>query len=157
METKFDAVQRVPDLESHLGYWLRHVSNAASGAFARSLKEKQTSVAEWVLMHELYQRGESAPGELADSLGLSRGAVSKIGDKLEAKGWVQVNSKAGDSRYRLLSLTRAGCRSLPMLAHIANRNDEAYFDCLSAKERAVLRQILMKLSERNRIRGVPTE
>ena len=157
METNAGSDRDVPDLESHLGYWLRRVSNAVSGAFARALQEKQTSVAEWVLLREIHKRGKAAPGELADLLGLTRGAVSKIIDKLEAKGWVQTDAKKEDNRYRLLSLTHAGRRSLPVLAQIANRNDLAYFDCLSAKEKTVLRDLLIKLAERNRIHEVPTE
>ncbi len=149
--------QAVPQLESHLGYWLRRVSNAVSGAFSRALHEKQTSVAEWVLLRELHERGQTAPGELADSLGLTRGAVSKIVDKLDAKGWVQTDAKEGDSRFRLLSLTRAGRRNLPVLAEIADRNDARYFDCLSAKEKSVLRELLIKLADHHHINDVPTE
>src|SRR5271156_6921317 len=107
METSTHEVRHMPDLESHLGYQLRRVSNAVSGGFSRALHEKQTSVAEWVLLRELHERGQTAPGELADSLGLTRGAVSKIVDKLDAKGWIQTEAKKGDSRFRLLSLTRA--------------------------------------------------
>jgi DNA-binding MarR family transcriptional regulator len=157
METVSGKAQHLPDLESHLGYWFRRVSNAISGAFARALQEKQTSVAEWVLLHELHERGKAAPGELADILGLTRGAVSKIIDKLEAKDWVQMDAKKGDKRYRLLSITRAGRRSLPVLAQIADQNDSAYFDCLSAKEKVILRELLIKLAEHNRIHDVPTE
>lgn len=157
METVSSKTQHIAGLESHLGYWLRRVSNAVSGAFARALQEKQTSVAEWVLLRELHQRGKAAPGELADLLGLSRGAVSKIVDKLEAKDWIETDAKEGDSRYRLLSLSRAGRRNLPILAQIADQNDSAYFDCLSAKEKVVLRELLTKLAEHNRIHDVPTE
>lgn len=157
METITNEAQHIPGLESHLGYWLRRVSNAVSGTFVRALQEKQTSVAEWVLLCELHKRGKAAPGELADLLGLTRGAVSKIIDKLEAKDWVQTYAKEGDNRYRLLSLSRAGRRSLPILAEIADQNDSAYFDCLSAKEKAVLRKLLIKLAEHNRIHNVPTE
>jgi DNA-binding MarR family transcriptional regulator len=157
METVAGKARHIPDLESHLGYWLRRVSNAVSGAFSRALQEKQTSVAEWVLLRELHERGKAASGELADVLGLTRGAVSKIIDKLEAKEWVQADAKEGDNRYRLLSITRAGRRSLPVLAQIADQNDSAYFDCLSAKEKVVLRELLIKLAEHNRIHDVPTE
>jgi DNA-binding MarR family transcriptional regulator len=144
-------------LEIHLGYWLRRVSNAVSGSFARALQEKQTSVAEWVLLRELHERGQTAPAELADSLGLTRGAVSKIVDKLDAKGWIKTEVKEGDSRFRLLSLTRAGRRSLPVLAAIADQNDAHYFDCLSAGEKSTLRELLAKLANHNRIHDVPTE
>jgi DNA-binding MarR family transcriptional regulator len=157
METITANEGAAPKLESHLGYWLRRVSNAVSGSFARALNEKQASVAEWVLLRELHKRGQTAPGELADSLGLTRGAVSKIVDKLDAKGWIQTDSKEGDSRFRLLSLTRAGRRRLPVLAEIADQNDERYFDCLSAREKSVLRELLIKLSDHNHIHDVPTE
>src|SRR5271156_6906431 len=157
METKVTKTQQLAQLESHLGYWLRRVSNAVSGTFARSLQEKQTSVAEWVLLRELHERGQTSPGELADSLGLTRGAVSKIVDKLDAKGWIQTEAKKGDSRFRLLSLTRAGRRSLPVLAEIADQNDARYFDCLNAREKCVLRGLLVKLADHNSIHDVPTE
>jgi DNA-binding MarR family transcriptional regulator len=157
METTTANTRQLAQLESHLGYWLRLVSNAVSGTFARALRDKQTSVAEWVLLRELHERGQTAPGELADSLGLTRGAVSKIVDKLDAKGWTQTEAKEGDSRFRLLSLTRAGRRSLPVLAEIADRNDARYFDCLSAREKSTLRELLVKLADHNRIHDVPTE
>lgn len=157
METRSSQARHIPDLESHLGYWLRRVSNAVSGAFSRALQDKQASVAEWVLLRELHERGKAAPGELAEILGLTRGAVSKIIDKLEAKNWVHIDTNDGDSRYRLLSLTREGRRSLPALARIADQNDSAYFDCLSAREKVVLRELLIKLAQHNRIRDVPTE
>ena len=149
--------QAAVQLETHLGYWLRRVSNAVSGSFSRALHEKQTSVAEWVLLRELHERGQTAPGELADSLGFTRGAVSKIVDKLDEKGWVQTDAKEGDSRFRLLSLTKAGRRNLPVLAEIADQNDARYFDCLTAKEKKVLRELLIKLADHNHINDVPTQ
>lgn len=149
--------QGIAQLESHLGYLLRRVSNAVSRTFSRALHEKQTSVAEWVLLRELHERGQSAPGELASSLGLTRGAVSKIVEKLDVKGWVRTDAKEGDSRFRLLSLTGAGRRHLPVLAEIANQNDARYFDCLSANEKSVLRALLIKLADHNQINDVPTE
>jgi hypothetical protein len=62
METTARSEQTAPKLESHLGYWLRRVSNAVSGSFSRALGEKQTSVAEWVLLRELHDRKQTSPG-----------------------------------------------------------------------------------------------
>jgi len=157
METTSAGGRHIPKLESHLGYWLRRVSNEVSGAFSRALQEKQTSVAEWVLLRELHERGRAAPGELADVLGLTRGAVSKIIDKLEAKDWVQTDPNEDDQRSRLLSLTRAGRRSLPLLAEIADRNDAHFFDCLNAREKSTLRELLTRLADHHHIQNVPTE
>lgn len=157
MGTGLTKTSSIPELEEHLGYWLRRVSNTVSGAFARSLQDRQTSVAEWVLLRELHTRRQATPCELADVLGLTRGAVSKIIDKLEAKQWIQTDAKQGDNRYRLLSLTRTGQRSLPVLAEVADANDAAHFDCLSANEKVQLRKLLVKLAEHNQIHDVPTE
>lgn len=157
METSKTNSQQISGLESHLGFWLRRVSNAVSRAFSRALQEKQTSVAEWVLLRELFERGPSAPGELAEISGLTRGAVSKIIDKLEAKGWIQADAKEGDGRFRLLSLTREGRRNVPALAKVADTNDARFFDCLDQPEKKALRELLTKVAAHNRIHDVPTE
>src|SRR5689334_5809911 len=105
MET--DKLIEPSQLEAHLGYWLRKVSNAVSSDFARSLQARQTSVAEWVVLRRLYDRHEATPGELADALAMTRGAISKIVGKLDAKGWIRSRIKSEDNRVQLLSLTAA--------------------------------------------------
>ncbi len=149
METKAS-----PNLERHLGYWLRRVSNSVSGAFARALQARQTSVAEWVVLSHVQERPGITPGELADALDLTRGAVSKIIDKLEAKNWIARSAKPEDGRVQLLSLTRTGSRILPQLAQVADHNDREFFDCLDAGEKAALRRLLGKLAEAHQIKGV---
>lgn len=157
METIVEDQQHIPELTSHLGYWLRRVSNAVSGEFARALETRQTSVAEWVLLHEIHQRGQATPGDLAEALGITRGAVSKVMDKLDGKGWIRSRAKVGDSRSQLLSLTEEGRRSLPVLAGIADEDDEHFFAFLSCEERDALRLLLAKVAYHHGIVGIPTE
>ena len=147
----------ISGLESHLGYWLRRVSNTVSGEFARSLYTRQTSVAEWVLLRRLHEREQATPGELAEALTMTRGAISKIIDKLQAKGWIRSRVNPEDNRGQLLSLTPVGRRKLPELAEIADQNDEHFFACLDAGERAALKRLLSKLAEHHQIRDVPVE
>ncbi len=157
METTSKAKRPISGLESHLGYWLRRVSNAVSGEFARSLHARRTSVAEWVLLRNLYEREQATPGELAEASTMTRGAISKIIDKLQAKGWVRSRVNPEDNRGQLLSLTPGGRRHLPELAKIADQNDEQLFACLDAQERAALKSLLSKLAEHHQIREVPVE
>src|ERR1700677_1007631 len=98
METKVTRQPRLerqpaPDLEVHPGYLLRDVSNRVSVAFARSLQAKHASIAEWVVLCHAQQRPRTTPGELAEALDLTRGAVSKIIDKLQAKKWIACSAK----------------------------------------------------------------
>lgn len=144
-------------LEHHLGYWLRRVSNHVSGEFKRALQTRHTSVAEWVVLCHVQERPGITPGELAEALALTRGAVSKVIDKLEAKEWITGSTKPEDNRVRLFSLTRKGSRVLPELRKIADRNDEAFFGVLPDDERDTLQRLLSKLIERHDIEAVPVQ
>jgi len=153
METK----TAVPDLELHLGYWLRRISNHVSGAFARKLQARNTSVAEWVVLCRVSERPGITPGQLASTLNLTRGAVSKIMDKLEAKEWIARSTDSKDSRVQLLSLTAGGRAVLPELAAIADENDRQFFDGLLPGERAALRRLLGKIADLHHITDVPVQ
>jgi DNA-binding MarR family transcriptional regulator len=156
METK-SRRPAISEIETHLGYWLRRVSNSVSGEFAQSLQTKQTSVAEWVLLRHLWDETQATPGELARALRMTRGAISKIIDKLESKGWVRSRTNPVDNRGQLLSLTGAGRRVVPELAKIADHNDEKFFSCLHSEERTALHRLLGKLAAHHRMHDVPLE
>jgi len=145
------------DLETHLGYWLRLVSNQVSGAFARALQGRQVSVAEWVALSRLGAGAQASPAELADAMGMTRGAISKVLDKLEAKHWITRAVSGVDNRVQLLALTRQGRWALPELADIADGNDAHFFAALSAAEQATLRRLLHKLADAHRITAVPVD
>lgn len=157
METRTPIDFPISGLEAHLGFWMRRVSNSVSGSFVRCLKDQQASAAEWVLLRELFERGEATPKDMAELLGMTRGAVSKIVDKLETKAWISVKGTPLDGRVQVLSLTRAGRRVVPLMAKIADQNDERFFRCLTSNERDALRKLLVKLTECNQIRNVPME
>jgi DNA-binding MarR family transcriptional regulator len=145
------------DLERHLGYWLRLVSNQISAAFARALQERGLSVAEWVALAQI----DAAPGrsgaELAGAMGLTRGAISKVLDKLEDKKWVSREVSEADGRAQVLALTRRGRRLLPELARIADHNDAHFLDVLSADERATLRSLLRRVATAHQISTIPID
>lgn len=148
---------RPSELEAHLGYWLRLVSNHVSQSFARALHERHVSVAEWVALRQLYDRPGLAPGELAQLLGMTPGAVSKILDKLEDKGLVARTSRPHDQRSQALALTSAGHDLLPTLAALADHNDLHAFAPLDTEEQAQLRALLHKLASAHRLHQVPID
>ena len=139
------------ELERYFEYWLRRVSNHVSGKFKRALRTKGTSVAEWVVLCHVQERPGITPGELAEALDLTRGAVSKVIDKLEAKDWILGSTKPGDQRVRLFRITRKGGQILPELRKIADSNDRAFFCVLDEAERGALQRLLFKLIARHDI------
>lgn len=145
------------DLEAHLGYWLRHISNHVSGSFARALQDRQFTVAEWVALRQLYDHPAIASAEVAELLGMTRGAISKVLDKLEAKGLIERVTRPEDKRSQRLSLTSEGQRILPELAELADRNDQFFFGCLSSAEQKQLLHLLRKLSQSHQWNDVPID
>ena len=146
----------VSSLESHIGFWLRFVSNHVSHGFARKLENTGVTVAEWVILRELFDAGETAPSRLAASTGLTRGAVSKLIDRLLAKGLVSRKEAGADRRFQEVNLTAAGRAVVPNLAALADSNDEEFFSHLSKKDREVIVAILRKLVAANKLKKIPT-
>ena len=147
----------VSDLKKHVGFWLRFVSNHVSHAFARKLLATGVTVAEWVVMREMFDDDQTSPGVLAERIGMTRGGVSKLVDRLVTRKLIARRERSDDRRFQSIALTAAGRRMIPQLAALADRNDDEFFHPLSAKERAVLIRIMKKLVQAHRLQTLPTE
>ena len=147
----------VSDLKKHIGFWLRFVSNHVSHAFARKLLASGVTVAEWVVMREILDDEETSPGVLAERIGMTRGGVSKLVDRLVSKKLITRRERSDDRRFQSIALTAAGRRLTPQLAVLADRNDEEFFDPLLAAERAALIATMKKLVQAHRLQTLPTE
>jgi DNA-binding MarR family transcriptional regulator len=148
---------KVSELKSHTGFWLRFVSNHVSHAFYRKLLNSGVTVAEWVVLREIFDTNEMPPSTLAEQTGLTRGAISKLIERLVQKKLVSRKEGSEDRRYQRLALTPAGRRLVPTLASIADSNDQEFFQPLTAKEREALIATLKKLVQAHNLHKLPTE
>lgn len=151
------SIQPVSDLTAHIGFWLRMVSNHVSHAFAAKLADKQVTVAEWSLMRALYGKEPTPPSRLAEEMGMSRGAITKLADRLIAKSLIVREASANDGRAQTLALTDRGVGLVPDLAALADRNDAEFFECLSMDERETLECLLKSLAARGHMTAIPIE
>ena len=136
---------------------MRFVSNHVSHAFARNLEKSGVSVAEWVVMREMFDEGRTSPSAVAGRIGMTRGAITKLVDRLLEKGYVTRREGRSDRRYQEIALTPAGRRLIPSLAALADQNDEEFFHPLSSKEREILLALLKKLVQARRLEKLPME
>ncbi len=148
-------IKPVSALETHLGYWLRLVSNHVSHEFRRKLERRGVTVAEWVILRKLLEAAPLAPSQVADALGMTRGAISKLNERLLQKQLIEVAASASDGRQQVVSLTRRGQTLVPQLAASADENDHDFFSVLSAAEQTTLRKLIMKLVRAHELRGTP--
>src|ERR1700742_2574379 len=111
METygaKMGRKQAASPLEAHVGYWLRFVSNHVSQAFAQKIEARDVTVAEWVLMRELFDSPSRPPSEIANAIGMTRGGITKLADRLIEKSLVTRTTDKSDRRWQSLALTPSG-------------------------------------------------
>lgn len=149
--------QPASDLTAHLGYWLRYVSNHVSHAFARKVEAHGVTVAEWVLMRQLLEERVLAPSRLAERMGMTRGAVSKLADRLIAKSMLVRAADPEDGRAQTLSLTPAGRALVPKLAALADLNDAEFFDHLAPDDRAALLRMMQEIVKKRGLKSMPVD
>lgn len=144
-------------LQAHLGYWMRIVSNAVSQRFAREMEAAGVTVAEWVFLRMLWDVGQIAPSALAERMGLTKGAVSRLADRLVAKDLVHREANAEDRRAHTLALNAKGRALVPRLAAMADQNDAVFFNVLETDERQQLMRLLAKIVLARELTGMPTD
>jgi len=148
---------KISDLTAHSGYWLRLVSNAVSQDFARRVAEEGVTVAEWVFLRALWDDSDLSPTVLAQKMAMTKGAISKLADRLLEKGLVARTPEPQDRRAHRLSLSPEGRAKVPRLARLADENDAYYFETLTPRDRLQLARILRSLAERRGLRDVPVD
>jgi DNA-binding MarR family transcriptional regulator len=137
-----------------VGYWLRQVSSQFSHALNRELLDKGVSLAEWMVLRELYE-GDLRPSALAERLGLTRGAVSKLARKLACSLMITQQSGAENERAQMLSLTDEGRAVVTVFAVILDKTDEKFFGHLDPDTRALIVAVMRDIIRRRGSNAAP--
>ena len=145
----------VSALEDHLGFWLRRVSNQVSARFTRQVEAHGLSVSDWVALRRLYPDAEVSPTALVESLGMTKGAISKVVDRLEAQGLARRARRDDDRRHLHVTLTDDGRALVVTLAKLADENDAHFFGHLSPDAHDALLSALRGLSATHGLVAVP--
>lgn len=148
---------RVSNLPEHTGYLLRMASNAVSQDFARRVASEGVTVAEWVMLRSLYGNGAVAPSVLAETMGMTKGAISKLAIRLLDKGLIERTGNARDKRGHYLSLSEAGSGKVPVLARLADENDADFFAVLDRAQNRTLRILLQSLIDKHGLSAMPVD
>ena len=142
-------------LDSHLGFWLRFVSNHVSARFAAMVEAEGASVTEWVALRTLYDRPQATHAELIQALGMTKGAASKVITRLEEKSLARRALAEGSAREQVLQLSAKGRALVPRLAALADENDAHFFGHLAPRERQALMQSFQALAAQHGLSEVP--
>ena len=119
-------------------YWLKRADRRVSSRFAPKLKARGLIASEWAVIRQLYAgapqgscpaRGPMrlSPGDIVQALGMTKGGVSKLINRLVKKGLAIKRVGEFDRRVRTVELTEQGEALAPELARLADDNDREIF------------------------------
>ena len=128
-----------------------------SQEFALKVSGEDVTVAEWSFMRALYGLEPTSPSVLAERMGMTKGAISKLAERLIAKALVARKGNRDDRRAHSLSLTTKGRAKIPVLASLADQNDAEFFGVLTKEEHRALKRILRVLVERRELKAIPVD
>ncbi len=150
--------QQISPVESHLAYWLHYVGSRIFHELRLKALEAGVTAAESVVLRKLQEHERGAmPSLLALRLGLSRGHISRLAMRLEAKGLIHRAKSLSDRRALLLRLTDPGRALLPTLAELAARNNARYFVAGGEPAHDTIEQVMKGIVRSRLFRFVPPD
>jgi DNA-binding MarR family transcriptional regulator len=156
------AMQRAPQpispVESHLAYWLHYVGWRVFHELRLRARQCGVTAAEWVALRKLHEHAQGATAShLALRLGLSRGYLSRLAVRLEAKGLIYRDKSLSDRRLLNLRLTALGRALLPVLAELADQTNARHFAGAGRTARAIIEKVMKGIVYWRRFRFVPPD
>jgi DNA-binding MarR family transcriptional regulator len=127
-----------------------------SQSFARAVEAEGVTVAEWVFLRMLYDVEGIAPSLLAERMRMTKGAISKLADRLIEKDLVERTANPDGVRGQTLTLKPSARALVPRLTELADTNDAAFFGTLAPEERSQLERLLRRIVTERELTEIPT-
>jgi DNA-binding MarR family transcriptional regulator len=148
----------ISPVELHLTYWLHYVGWRVFHELRLRTRDVGVTAAESVVLRKLHEHVNGAmPSRLALRLGLSRGYVSRLAVRLEAKGLIRREKSLSDRRTLTLRLTDLGRALLPTLAGLADKINARHFAGAGEAAHETIEKVMKGIVYRRRFRFVPPD
>lgn len=131
--------------EDSVGYLMKQIINMVSQDIERQLAHTDLTRAQWVPLFKIHFGQASTVAELARHCSLDAGAMTRLLDRLEAKGLCKRVRSETDRRVVNLELTAAGTQAASEIPEILSGVQNAHLDGFSAEEFETLRSYLRRI------------
>jgi DNA-binding MarR family transcriptional regulator len=129
-----------------VGYLMRRILSAVASAVERELESTGLTHAQWIPLFKLaVHPGGATVAELARLCELDAGAMTRLLDRLEAKGLCQRERSSEDRRVVRLALTEQGKAVAEQIPVALSRVQNAYLAGFSREEWLLLKSFLSRI------------
>lgn len=133
------------DAGQSTGYLMRQILNSVAHQVTRELEPSGLTNAQWVPMLKLYLGCASTVAELARECNLDAGSMTRLLDRLEAKGLCRRVRSSEDRRVVNLELTPAGNDAAKEIPVVLSRVQNAHLAGFSVDEWLLLKSYLRRI------------
>jgi DNA-binding MarR family transcriptional regulator len=141
------------ELARQLAGFFRYATHVNLGDLLPEITELELSLSQLKALSVLDERDEDLPiNLLAESLGLSMGATSRLVDSLFKRGLVDRGEDRADRRVRRVTLTAAGRKTVEKVAAVRIAGMERMLEKFSHEQREKLAAALEVILESDEIR-----
>lgn len=131
--------------EDSAGYMMRRIINAVSMEVERQFEPSGLTNAQWKPLFKLYMGEAHAVAGLARECHLDAAAMTRLLDRLEAKGLCQRLRSQEDRRVVNLELTEAGREAAKEIPVVLSRVQNAYLAGFTQEEFEALKGFLRRI------------
>ena len=131
--------------EESVSYLMRRVLALVAQEVERQLETSYLTNAQWVPLFKLSMGQASTVAELARQCHLDAGAMTRLLDRLEAKGLCRRVRSVADRRVVNIELTDAGCAAAADIPVVLSRVQNAHLAGFSVQEFETLKGFLRRI------------
>lgn len=129
----------------NLGYLLNRCAAQMAARFEHELAPHNISLAQWGALLAIHDKGTASPSDVADRVGIDRGATTRLLSRMEAKGLITRRSHERDGRSVILELSPATAAKMPDLLALSQRVNREALAALPTADAGALLKILSSL------------
>jgi len=128
-----------------VGYLVRRLYTLLLARFEGALAQADFTLTQWIVLIQIRDGLARTASDIASDLGHDSGALTRVVDQLERRGYLQRNRSAKDRRVVELRLTAAGRAIIDQLLPLVVDHTNAALAPLSKSEFVQLRSYLVRL------------
>jgi len=115
-------------LHNSFAFWINRLSNILQDSFNQQLKSYDITWPQWLILNILHNQMASTPALLAENMGVDRSGVTRLLDRLEAKGYVEREHDKLDRRSVKIHLTQKGQNIMADINQAAYDHQQAFLE-----------------------------
>ena len=137
-----------------VGYLIRRLYTLLLARFEGALAQADFTLTQWIVLIQVQEGVARTASDIAHDLGHDTGALTRVIDQLEARGYLQRRRSARDRRQVELRLTPAGHAIVKkLLPLVVDQTNEALAPLSPEEFRQLQRQLVRLLDHAQSIQG----